>query len=345
MVRGVTLTDIARAVGLSPSTVSRILNHDLIDNYRPATRERVFEAARKMGYRRNEMARALRKGRTNKLGLMLPAGSYIFSNAYFVNLMCGVMDEINRHKFAMSMILKPGTERDPEYVEAVNNLAAGGEVDGLLLWAYSAAYRAQRPHDVPVVICGSPSPEEISHVDCDNVDGMRQATAHLVELGHRRVLFIGFSPSDSGKKRLEGYRRALRDAGLRYDPALVREGDYTREGGRKALAAALADGISFTAVIGANDQTALGARDELLQRGLRVPDDYSVVGFDDLPEAEACGMTTIRQPAYRIGQTAVQTLIGLIDEQQKIKKKPAPVKLDLPVELIVRKSTTAIPAH
>lgn len=332
--KSVTLRDVASKADLSPSTVSRILNGDMIERYHPETRQRVIDLAQKLGYRRNEMARALRTGRANRLGLMLPSGTYLFTNDYFLHLMQGMIDELNHSKMSLALHLTPGDEREPGYLRQVNEIAASGAVDGLLLFSYTAAYRAPRAGDAPVLICGNPAPDPVNHVDCDNLDGAAKATEHLLSLGHRRILHVGFAGSAACRIRAEGFRRALAGHAPPLAADLMVEGDLTREGGRAAVARALDTGMKFTAVFAANDLTALGAIDELARRQLRVPEEVSVIGFDDIVEAERVGLTTIHQPVYEIGRAAVSALLAIIENPAG-----APVHRDLPVELIPRRTT------
>ncbi len=336
MSRAVTLKMVAREAGLSPSSVSRILNRQPDVRFRDETRRHVESIAARLGYQANGMARALRKGRSRRIGLLLPTGSYIFTLDYFLKLMRGMMDEMSQGEYSLLMNLAPGDERDDRYREHLMALVAGGEVEGLILWTYSAVYRQVGPGHAPVLICGNPAPKEISHVDCDNHEGGRLAAGHLLSLGHRRILRLGFDRSDSARERMKGFKAECVKAGFPAPSALEGEADFTREGGRKAVSTALDQGLEFTAVFCANDSCALGAMDELRARGREVPTDVSVVGFDDAPEAENAGLTTIRQPVYEVGRRAARALVEIIESGRE-----TPLHVDLPVELVLRASTAS----
>jgi len=169
----------------------------------------------------------------------------------------------------------------------------------------------------------------LASLPLDNLQGACDATRHLIGEGHRRIAFIAGPPNhEDAIERLDGYKMALKEAGLRFDPQLVEQGDYLETGGVAAMERLFERGPSFSAVFCANDQTAYGARLTLFRRGLRVPEDISLVGFDDLPTSSYMTppLTTVRQPTYEIGRLAAQAIVQMI-RKQPIALNPIPLKL------------------
>ena len=177
-------------------------------------------------------------------------------------------------------------------------------------------------------------------MDFDNHEGARQAAQHLIELGHRRIAFIGGDPAHpDAVERLQGYRSAVEAAGLRFDPALVLEGNFTEHSGLLAVERLLDSRTRFSAIFAANDQMAFGAALGLHRRGRRVPDDVSLVGFDDLAGSlyMVPSLTTVHNPIQEIGQLAARAMLGLLAGERAAVEVPAP-------RLIVRESTRAAAA-
>lgn len=305
-----TITDVARRAGVSAATVSRVLNR----NYPVAadTRRRVLHAVRDLGYVANVHARALLTSTTGTVGVIL----HDVSDPYFAEIIMGIQDaaaEFGKLVVLCNSLREPGQEIS--YIQMLRGhrvdavILAGGYVqdDAYLLDLQEQALRL-RAQGNRLVLCGR-HPVRADAVVPDNTGGAARVTRHLLELGHRRIAHLAGPPNFSTTEdRFEGYRGALASFGVEFDPAMVTGGDFSREGGYGAAAALVESGIPFSAVFAANDLMAVGALAALRDHGLRVPDDVSVVGFDDVPVAQDVtpALTTVRVPLREMGRRGME---------------------------------------
>ncbi|BDG62356.1 LacI family DNA-binding transcriptional regulator [Caldinitratiruptor microaerophilus] len=329
-----TIRDVARAAGVSQSTVSRALNGS--GYVSPATRARVLAAAAQLHFRPSHVARSLVSKATHTLGLLLPD----ITNPFFPAIARGVEDAAARAGYAVILC---NTDRDPAHEEHYLAILRQRQVDGLVLIASSAAvgHRIARA-DFPAVVFVDrvPPGAEADAVVVDNREGVRTATRHLLGLGHRRIAFVGGSAgSGTSEDRLAGYLAALAEAGLNPDPGHIRAGDFTYDGGYAAGRALLGSPDRPTAVVAANDLMAIGVLRAAAELGLRVPDDVAVVGYDDIPLAGMLNppLTTVAQPTYEMGERAARMLL----ERLAGKAPPEPRRVVLPARLVVRRSCGA----
>ena len=325
---GVTVRDVARAAGVSASTVSRALSAPHAVS--AGTRARVLATARELGYRPNRAARGLVTGRTGNLGLVVPD----LENPFFSSVTKGVQ---GRARAAGYAVFVSDSDEDPELeTELVRNLAK--QVDGLLLCSPRAsdAEVAALAGECLIVLLNRQA-ADLPSVTVADGDGIRQAVEHLRALGHRRIAYAGGPRSSwSGTRRVAALRAAV---AAHPDPEVVELGHFTPHfpGGLAAADLALACGA--TAVLAYNDLVALGIAARLEQRGIDVPGGMSVVGIDDVPLSSlvAPGLTTVRLPLVGEGRAGVDLLLDLVDPD------PGPVHparaRELPVELVVRGST------
>ncbi|MEG2105107.1 MAG: LacI family DNA-binding transcriptional regulator [Oscillospiraceae bacterium] len=337
-----TIRDIALRTGLSVSTVSLVLNHKE-HRISEETCKRVFQAAKELNYRPNQAAVSLITKRTNTLGLIIPD----ITNVFFAEIAKGA--QVRSQELGYSLILC-NTNDDPEKdVDYVNVLLDRG-VDGILLVTSVTSGKTSgekcleilKYTDKPVVLVDreifpGTSNSELPGVFSDNELGGYMATKHLLSLGHTKLGCItGPMGAQSSKHRLFGHIRALQEAGLSFDPALVKEGNYHTESGFR-LSGELLD-IGVTGIFACNDMMAYGVCRKAAERGILIPTQLSVVGFDDLPFSEfvETPLTSIKQPAYEMGEAAVEKMIGILANP------------DLPCEsttfqpeLVIRKSTVA----
>ncbi|GGR59056.1 LacI family transcriptional regulator [Deinococcus seoulensis] len=329
----VTLSEIAARCGVSAMTVSNVLNNR--GKVSQATREQVLTVARQMGYVPNVLARGLKSGRTQVLGLVLPA-----LDPVSVEIAQGVQAALSEARYDMLLYTTSADAgRERERVTALSQ----GLSDGLLIAmprAAAADVQIFERSRVPVVLINYNGPDtRLPTVLADNFVPARQATEYLLGLGHRRIGFItGDAGSGQSHERLRGYRAALEHAGLAVDEHLVRTGDFTQVRGFAAAAELLALPERPTAIFAANDFSAVGAMEAARHLGLRIPEDVSVVGFDDIPLASQVfpPLTTVRHPFRALGEGAAQLLLSILDG----KAVPAgPV--NLASELVVRGSTAA----
>ncbi len=333
--RRILLADVAARAGVSMMTVSRVLNN------RPGvsaiTRERVLQAAHAVGYVPHVPARGLASGRTGMLGVVLAN----LLDTYYSEILQGAVMEADAR--GSRLILHLTGTSDAREIAQVTTLL-GGSVDGLILILpraadhYIATIAEQR---FPCVLVDhrmldTPLPA----VRSANRAGGAAATQYLLELGHRRIGFItGEMGYDCSGERLEGYHAALAEAGIAPDERYVQYGNWTQDSGRRAAELLLRLDPSPTAIFASNDLEALGVYEAAQAAGLRVPEELSVVGFDDRLEARQAypRMTTVRQSLAAMGGRAVQMVLALVAGQPLSE----PV-VELPTELIVRAST-AVP--
>jgi DNA-binding LacI/PurR family transcriptional regulator len=300
------MADVARAAGVSHQTVSRVING--ADSVRPETRERVLQAMRELDYRPNSLARALVTGRSWTLGVV-SFDTTLYGPA---STLFGIERAAHAQGYLVSIVSVTSLDRD-SVLAAVEQLRGQG-VDGILIITpQEAAVEAvlHIPRDMPVVAVEAGPEEAVPVVTVDQVAGAAAATRHLLELGHRTVWHIA-GPSDwlEANQRIEGWMTALEEAGADAPPVL--SGDWSARSGYE-LGQRLATVQDVTAIFAANDQMALGILRALYESGREVPRDLSIVGFDDIPEAQffTPPLTTVRQDFNEVGR---QGLMLLLDE-------------------------------
>ena len=328
-IKNITILDVARESGVSYATVSRVLSGFAF--VKEATRTRVLEAADRLGYVANVQARTLAGGRSQVIGVLVPG----LDNSYIGEIMRGVDDELARVNYNLMLYT---THRHPGQERSSVNTIANGLTEGLILVVplIPTAYLAElRSRSFPHVLIDQGEPTGTSSVvDSMSWQGAYDATRYLIELGHQRIGFIGgLIEVNSAVERLNGYKAALADSHLPYDPTLVTEGDFWEASGRVCAQKLLV--AQPTAIFAANDLMALGAMDALRTIGLRIPDDISLVGFDDIPQVSITHpkLTTIRQPLEQMGRVAVKLLLEQIENPET----PAQ-RVTLETQLIVRNS-------
>ena len=307
-----TLEDIARLSGVSRSTVSRVINADT--NVKEETRRKVLQVIQKKNFQPNLAAKGLAAGRTNIIGLVIPAGvAFIFTDPYFPLLIQGVSEACNAHNHSVMLWLA-----EPEYVRrTINQILHNGLVDGVILSSalmddpiVMSLYESK----MPFILIGRHPTLDVNYIDVDNVRAAREATHHLMRQGRKRIAIItGPKNQIASYDRYHGYLKALSDRNLPVLPELTAEGDWTEAGGSNAMRLLIP--YKPDALFAANDVMAAGALSALREANLQVPEDVAVVGFDDTPNASRTQppLTTIRQPIQSMGTLAVETLIDIID--------------------------------
>jgi LacI family transcriptional regulator len=327
----VTLLDVAREAKVSASTVSRYLNGTA--RISPHKRVAVDSAINLLNFKPNLSARSLKTGTTMTVGVL----TQDIESLFFTRAMRGVEVGLNGSGYAPIMV--SGKWNAKEEVERIRLLMAR-RVDGLVILTglLDAAEIAQFARYIPIVVVGRKidAPNMLS-TSVNQEQAGYLATQHLLGLGHRRIAHIaGPVDNQDAHNRQLGYQRALQEAGMAFRPELLAQGDFLEEGGVVAMNQLL-DHQQFTAVFAANDQTAFGARVAMHRRGVRVPDDMSLIGIDDLPASAYCipPMTTVHQPIYEMGLSAAQGLLKLLGRQ--IDSTPIPE-----LAVVVRESTRAV---
>lgn len=323
-----TITDVAKAAGVSPATVSKAVN----GRYGVAadTVERVLRVVAELGYESSLVASSMRSRRTGVIGVLV-ADFEPFS----AEIMKGVgraLRDTHYDLLAYSGSRQPngeGWER-----RSLSRLS-GTLIDGVIMVTPTVLGVAA---EVPIVAVDPHTGRaDLPTVESDSFTGAREATRYLIELGHRRIGFIAGRPDlRSSILRDTGYRRALSDAGIAYDPALVRVGMYHPETVREQARLLLESADRPTAVFAANDLSALAVIEVAARLGIAVPRDLSVVGFDDIPDATqgSLALTTVRQPMQALGATATGLLVALMNGET-----PESTHIGLATRLIVRETT------
>lgn len=327
----VSIKDIAQLAQVSHPTVSRALRKSPLVN--PETAEKIRAIARQMGYRPSAVARSLVNKKTNTIGVVVTTIADPFSG----EVVSGIEEAANEHGYS---IFLANSNADPEREMKVVHSFHERRVDGIIVTS-SRVGALHMPLlgelNVPTVLINNQHPSEFAHsVMIDNVSASCAATQHLIQLGHKRIAYIGDQFGfESNAERLLGYRQALAGARLRFLSELVMRGDGKAEGGMEAMSKLLSLPKPPTAVFCYNDMSAIGAMRVAHDRGLSVPGDVSVVGFDDLSIASFTWplLTTIRQPKSQMGRLAMETLLQLLSGA------PAQNSIKLKGELVVRKST------
>jgi DNA-binding LacI/PurR family transcriptional regulator len=309
----VSIKDIAQAANVTPGTVSRALRDSPRVN--PETKRRIQHLAEEMGYTPDAQARSLVIGRTQTIGVVVTTVADPFIGSIVQTIESAAQEQ------GYTVILASSNDIPDREIEAVKMLQSR-RVDGVIVTSSRVGALYQDRLDrlrVPVVLINSLAElrgQHIISVNVDNRHGGRQATDHLIQKGHRRIAYVAAPAdrSDSGE-RMAGYRGALTGAGMAYDPSLVVQGTGRAGGGQRVLPTLMSLHDAPSAVFCYNDMTAIGLMNAAQKRGLSVPHDLAVVGFDDIAFAQFAypPLTTVAQPVGRLGKAAMETVLGLLD--------------------------------
>lgn len=327
----VTITDVAQEAGVSKQTVSRVINER--PDVASQTRTRILEVINQLGYRPDPIARSM-KGNTHTLGFITPN----LSDYNFSSIVQAAQAEARSNGF---FVLAGSAQFEKDVLPLLNEIM-NRRVDGLLVInpRDDNRYRYLLPlieQNVPIVyLKNSPVDEPVSAVCLDDVTGGYIATQHLLSLGHSTIVTVlGLQNEECTQDRLTGFRKAHAEAGVVPNPALLVRGDWSAASGNLAIKSLLEQHIDFSAVFAQNDRMAVGAIRALREAGLKVPQDVSVIGYDDIPLSSFFDppMTTIRQPMEQFGRIGAQLLIKAVNNPQH---KPQVIRLN--PELIVRET-------
>ena len=333
--QNLTLEAIGQLAGVSRSTVSRVINDQA--SVSPEVRDRVKEIIRLTGYTPNVAARSLVSGRTGVIGLVIPSRVHsLFEDPYFARLIQGITAASNASANTLSLFL---LQTEEEEIQLYPRVVTPGFLDGLIITAThmrDPLLERVIVGEVPVVVVGRPDVDGVSYVDVDNRGGAALAAHHLADLGRSRIGLIG-APVDTtaGADRLAGFTEGLADKGMALGPGLRVDGEFSEQSGFEAMMKLLP--AKPDAVFAASDTMAMGALRALREKGIGVPDDIAVVGFDGLaPNHLEPGLTTIRQPVAETGHQAIQILNDILAGTIT-----PPVAVNMPVELVIRDSCGA----
>ena len=328
-----TIRDIAALAGVSIATVSRVLNER--DDVSDETRALVRRIVRERGYRANRSARGLSRGQTGLVGVLVP----LVHPAYFSGILAGAAEAL--YERDLRLVLSPTLHEHDREVSLVDRIAHGLTDGALLVLPEESSEELQRLLDegyrFVVVDPLEQLPERVPSVSAAHASGADQAARHLLGLGHRRIAAItGPSGWVATEDRLRGFRAALAATGIMPDPQLEAAADFEIEGGAAAARTLLDLPEPPTAIFAFNDNMAVGAMQAARERGVRVPEELSIVGFDDTEQATIVTptLTTVRQPLAEMGRMAVSLLMRLLERQRF-----ETLHVELATRLVVREST------
>lgn len=330
----VTLRTVAKKSGYSVTTVSRALNGHSDVNVE--TRRKIEHVARELHYYPNRVAQQLVTKKANVIGLY-SLDRETFKNQFIALMISGMMDEATTHNFNLLLFTTQRLHTAQDLISQCTHRGLGGAV--------ISGLRMDEPllddlvgMDFPTVLIDVPiEGPRASYVSVDNVLGASQAIDHLANLGHRHIGFVnGHGAAWVSQQRYEGYQRGMRQNGLPPQPSCVFEGDFSKESGRRGAVRLLKNHPEMTAIFAASDLMAAGVLEQLQQMGLDVPNQVSVVGFDDqdLCTHVTPTLTTIRQDMYTFGRVAAQKLISMANDEEYV-----PKHVDLPSVLVPRASS------
>jgi LacI family transcriptional regulator len=331
----VTLRDVARVAGVHPATVSRALNEETRALVNEETARRVLKAAEKLGYQPNPIARGLKTNRSYTIGVLIPD----LTNPLFPPILRGIEDRLETAGYTP---LTANTDNDPERELLDSQTMRARQVDGIIA---ATARRDHRLHDalleagIELVLVNRRQAElPVSSATADDRMGMRLSVEHLLSLGHTRIAHLA-GPLDysTGLDRYDSFHETMRGAGLGPDPDLVLVAEaFTESEGARLCRQLLESGREFTAVAAANDLLALGCYDVFAERGVRCPEEISVIGFNDMPFAARFQppLTTIHIPHYEIGKAAGDLMLERLQDGES-----TPREIRLEPSLVVREST------
>jgi LacI family transcriptional regulator len=330
-----TLRDVAQMAGVHPATASRALNPQTRPLVNADTARKVLRAAESIGYQPNPIARSLKTARSSTVGLVIPD----LTNPLFPPIVRGIEDVLAAVGYSAWIV---NTDNDPAREETQVESLRSRQVEGLIIATarreHPLLVRLHRMGVRMVLVNRRVDGLELPSVTADDDAGISMAVTHLAALGHTRIAHLaGPQQTSTGVARARAFRHAVRDLGLDDDPALIVECGYWSETeGAQALRRLLDAGTTCTAVVAGNDLIALGCYDVFAERGMRCPDDLSVVGFNDMPFLDKMNppLTTVSIPHYELGSEAGRLLLDTIDDPERV-----PRSVLLTPSLVVRAST------
>lgn len=335
-----TILDVARLAEVSTATVSRVINGS--SSVRVETREKVLSAMKKCNYKYNALARGFVTKKSHSIGLIIPT----INNPVFADSTLGVQEYADKNNFK---VILGNSNYNYDQESKLVKVLRESQVDGLIITTTNLkgeALKSLSDEQFPFVLLYSTlKGGAFSAVGIDNYKGGYLATEHLISLGHRRIGMVAgnFTMTDRSFHRWHGYKRCLKDNDISYDKELLIQTDYSLSGGRESIEKLLRLQHRPTAVFCSNDYIALGAIKGAREAGLTLPDELSIVGFDDMQTASYMvpSLTTIRQPAYDMGRRAAEILLQSLQGSTQSRTKPIQEMMD--TRLVVRESSTRVP--
>jgi len=326
-----TIKDVAKLAGVHSSTVSRVINDD--PRISEKTKEKVILIINKLGYTPNAIARGLKTKRTHTLGILIPD----ITNPFFAEIARGVEDAANKNNFNVILCnTDDKLEKERTYLQILREKRVDGLILGTAHIKDKSILELERKKFPYILISRNIEGLNKNCIIIDDVEGGMTATEYLIKLGHRRIAHItGPLKTRSALNRLKGYKLAFKKHEIEYRDELVGEGDFKIKGGYQVMKKFLKLAEPPTAVFAANDLLALGAMQAIQKKNFHIPEDFSVIGFNDIELASFVypALTTIRQPMLEMGILAVKTLLRIIEEGEFNQRK-----IVLKSKLIIRES-------
>jgi LacI family transcriptional regulator len=334
----VTSQDVANLAGVSRTTVSFVLNDVKGFNISAETRKKVISAAESLNYVPDATAQALASRRTKAIGLVMTRSPHhIATDAFLPQIIGGLMEVIKDNKLRLLIEYVEVEHQDRVYLE----LARAKHIDGMILLTprlNDAGLKKLEQVDIPTVLMGHLERTDFYSVDVDNQLAAQQGVQHLLELGHTQIACIANAPLSyaASPERVAGYRAALESAGIMPDDGLIKYADFDPQSGYDQTKSLLESGNKFTAIFVASDNVAMGVKAALREAGLRIPEDISLVGFDDIPWAQYADppLTTVHLQAQEMARKACLMLMDLLQGKEPKKKQQI-----IETHLVVRKSS------
>lgn len=308
----INIKDVARRAGVSISTVSRVVNGSKA--VRPETHQKVIKAIEELGYKPNAIARSLKVKNTKTIGIMIPD----ISNQFYPEVVRGIEDIANMYEYNIFLCNTDlDAEKEVQYLDALTEK----QVDGIIFMGNIVSEKLAEGFngiDIPVVLIGTDY-ADLPSVSIDNVSASKEAINYLIRKGHRRIGIITGKKRDpvTGRARLEGYKQALEDNGIDYDDELVIEGGYRFRSGYEGAKQLIGMVNMPTAIFVANDEMAVGTIRAALEKGIRIPEELAIVGFDNSHMAGKVypALTTVAQPIYEMGAIGMRVLTKILNNE------------------------------
>ncbi|HYF83834.1 MAG TPA: LacI family DNA-binding transcriptional regulator [Clostridia bacterium] len=329
-----TIKDIARMSNVSCTTVSRVLNNK--PDVKPETRQTIMELIEKHRFQPNAFAKGISSKKSNCIGLVIPyEANYVLGNPFYAEVIEGILNELNKRSYYLMFCYYPK-------VDFIEYAFTQNRVDGFVLLSpmshnknvISLLHEMGAPFVATSRILNE---ENVVYVDIDNHLGGYMAVEHLISLGHRKIGMIRNGPGNlaSSESRFDGYKAALAKYNIPFDPDLVEIQTSSVDNGYNAMNNIFDRGMKPTGIFAASDMMAIGAANAIKEHGMHIPEDMSIVGFDDIKTAQYYNppLTTIRQRSFEKGKKLAHLMINLLEKKKNVKS----ILLD--VELVVRKST------
>lgn len=335
----VTIKDVAKLAGVTPAVVSRISNNDATLNIREETRTKVLRAINELNYKPNAIARSLRKRSMRTIGMLITD----IINPFYSQIIKGVQSAANEENYC---IILCDTNDEPtaekKYIELLNSHFVDGIILGSSYIEDDVVDTIERLGIKYVMVNRGSSNSNAPYVKADDEGGMIKAMNHLIELGHKKIAYLsGPLYAETAVNRLAGYRKALHEANITYNPSYVIEGLFDEQSGYKACQELLKNKDLPTAICCCNDLMAIGAMGAIKEAGLSIPDDISLVGCNNIwiTSILSTPLTTVNHPLFEMGRQAFKVLMGIISNGNSIG-----YRVTLPAELVIREST-AVPGR